>query len=124
MPVLDAHGIRHPDELYDTQRLATILLPAQRQYGLTDLAEHFEIDFPVQHRALADAEATRLLFLKLWIARWSCRPTCIGQIATVADADGFPWRRFFRDVWELAESRPQVRQPTLRPVSGETVAPT
>ena len=59
---LDAAGIRHGESIYDTFDLATLLLPGLSEYNLAALASYFQIRFPIQHRALADAEATRELF--------------------------------------------------------------
>src|SRR3990172_2881748 len=64
-PLLDARGVRHSGEIFDTHDLASLLLPGLGEYGLAGLARHFEIDMPVHHRALADAETSRLVFLAL-----------------------------------------------------------
>jgi predicted DnaQ family exonuclease/DinG family helicase len=50
---------------YDTHDLATLLLPALHDYSLRGIAEHLGVDFPVRHRAYADADATRSVFLAL-----------------------------------------------------------
>jgi DNA polymerase III epsilon subunit family exonuclease len=50
---------------YDTYDLAQLLLPGLSDYSLRGIAERLEIEFPVRHRAYADAEATRAVFLAL-----------------------------------------------------------
>jgi len=50
---------------YDTHDLALLLLPGLHDYSLRGIAEHLEIDFPLRHRAYADADATRSVFLAL-----------------------------------------------------------
>ena len=50
---------------YDTHDLAQLLLPGLHDYSLRGIAEHLGIEFPVRHRAYADAEATRAVFLAL-----------------------------------------------------------
>jgi DNA polymerase-3 subunit epsilon/ATP-dependent DNA helicase DinG len=49
----------------DTFELAQLLLPGLPDYSLRSIADHLGIDFPVRHRALADAEAARGVFLEL-----------------------------------------------------------
>jgi DNA polymerase-3 subunit epsilon/ATP-dependent DNA helicase DinG len=114
LPVLDAQGIRRPHTAYDTQRIASIVLPALGQYGLADLVDHFAIDFPVHHRALQDAEASRSVFLALIDKSLDLPAEVLGQIAQWLTPTAFPWRDFFRDAWELAASRPPVRRPMIR----------
>ncbi len=114
LPVLDAQGIRHPGAAYDTQRIASIVLPAQGQYGLVDLTDHFAVEFPVHHRALQDAEGARDVFLALIEASLRLPAEVLGQIAQWLTPTAFPWRDFFRDAWELAASRPPVSRPMLR----------
>jgi predicted DnaQ family exonuclease/DinG family helicase len=62
---LDRAGIRPPGAAIDTFDLAQLLLPGLHDYSLRGLASRLEIDFPVRHRALADAEASRAVFLAL-----------------------------------------------------------
>jgi len=57
--------IEPPGPAYDTQELAGVLLPDLAEQNLSAIARHLDIEFPVQHRALADAEAARLIFLAL-----------------------------------------------------------
>lgn len=45
-----------------TVRLARHCLPQLRSRSLSSLIEHFEIDVSARHRALADAEATAIVF--------------------------------------------------------------
>lgn len=114
IPVLDANGIRHPFEAYDTQRLALVLLPSLGQYGLAELAEHYRIDFPVRHRALADAEASMRVFNCLFDRALDLPAEVLAQIAQWLTPTSFPWRGFFREAWEAAASLPAVRRPVIR----------
>jgi len=50
---------------YDTYDLAQLLLPGLSDYSLRGIAERLGIDFPLRHRAYADADATRAVFLAL-----------------------------------------------------------
>ena len=58
-------GVWVPGVQYDTHDLAQLLLAGLHDYSLRGIAEHLEIDFPVRHRAYADADATRSVFLAL-----------------------------------------------------------
>jgi predicted DnaQ family exonuclease/DinG family helicase len=50
---------------YDTHDLAQLLLPGLHDYSLRGIADHLGIEFPVRHRAYADADATRSVFVAL-----------------------------------------------------------
>jgi DNA polymerase-3 subunit epsilon/ATP-dependent DNA helicase DinG len=62
---LDRARLRPPGPTYDTQELASFLLPDLIEHNLAAIARHLGIDFPVHHRALGDADAARLIFLAL-----------------------------------------------------------
>lgn len=123
IPVLDAQGVRHPAEAYDTQRLASLLLPAIGQFGLADLAQHFAIEFPVHHRALGDAQASRLLLVSLFERAGELPGEVLGQIAQWLTPTAFAWRNFFREAWDLSSTRPPVRRPLLREHNGRDLRP-
>ncbi|MDO8615757.1 MAG: helicase C-terminal domain-containing protein [Dehalococcoidia bacterium] len=99
---LDRAGIRHSGTVYDTQELAGLLLPGLTEYGLAALAAHCGIEFPVRHRAPADAEASRALFLALQEAAARLPREVLGQIAQWLTPTAWPWRGFFAEVWALA----------------------
>ncbi len=58
-------GLARRNPLIDTWELASLLLPEQPSYTLGALGEALEIPADVHHRALADAQLTRELFLHL-----------------------------------------------------------
>ncbi len=95
-PLLDAKGIRRGEEIYDTHDLATFLLPGQAEYGLAALARHFEIEMPVHHRALPDAETAREVFLALYRRAAALPADVLSQVAAWLAATAWPWRNFFR----------------------------
>jgi Rad3-related DNA helicase/DNA polymerase III epsilon subunit-like protein len=99
-PVLDVNGIRRGVEIYDTHDLATLLLPGLSEYGLAGLAAHLGIEMPVHHRALPDAETARTIFLGLVERAAALPPDVLSQVATWLSPTQWPWRGFFRDVWE------------------------
>jgi ATP-dependent DNA helicase DinG len=58
-------GLARRNPLIDTWELASLLLPEQPSYTLGALGEALGIPADVHHRALADAQLTRALFLQL-----------------------------------------------------------
>ncbi len=82
-------GVRPPGPVYDTAQLARVLLWETREYSLAALATHFRIDFPVRHRALADAEATASVFLALRERVQALPADLLAEIARLAAAS--PW---------------------------------
>ena len=121
-PLLDARGVRHSGEIYDTHDLASLLLPGLAEYGLAGLARQFEIEMPVHHRALPDAETSRLVFLALAREAASLPADVLSQVAEWLTPTAWPWRRFFAEAWEeasragaparpFAMRRPDVAEP-------------
>jgi len=77
---------------YDTYDLAQLLLPGLSDYSLRGIAERLGIDFPLRHRAYADADAARSVFLALR-ARLAEQPRwLLDEVQRLAAAA----------VWELA----------------------
>ncbi|MFA7248437.1 MAG: helicase C-terminal domain-containing protein [Dehalococcoidia bacterium] len=62
---LRAEQILPPGPAFDTWELASVLLPTATRLNLGSLAVAVGVHMPVAHRALADAEATRDIFLAL-----------------------------------------------------------
>ncbi|MDA0269913.1 MAG: exonuclease domain-containing protein, partial [Chloroflexi bacterium] len=62
---LRAEHVRPSAPSFDTWELASVLMPTAGRLNLGAIAELLDIRMPVSHRALADAEATRDIFLAL-----------------------------------------------------------
>ncbi len=62
---LAAQGLKLGNTAYDTWDLASALLPHSPQYSLAYLSQYFKVSLRDHHRALADATATRQVFLEL-----------------------------------------------------------
>ena len=62
---LEVVGIKSATPSIDTLPLAQIIEPGASSHRLGDLCDRFNIELTDAHRALADAEAARLLFLQL-----------------------------------------------------------
>jgi DNA polymerase-3 subunit epsilon/ATP-dependent DNA helicase DinG len=63
--MLQAQGMQFRQPAYDTFDMATLLMPRAPAYRLGALAAALGIAHPEAHRALADADATRQVFLHL-----------------------------------------------------------
>ncbi len=70
---LEAERVHVYAPSFDTWELASVLLPTADRLNLGKIAEVLGIAMPVAHRALADAEATRDIFLAL-LARLESMP--------------------------------------------------
>ncbi len=59
------NGVRLNNPSYDTWDLASVFMPQSRQYSLKYLTSHFQVEHNDAHRALADAMATKNVYIKL-----------------------------------------------------------
>ena len=59
------NGVNLSNPSYDTWDLASVFMPRSRQYSLKYLTAHFEVEHKGAHRALADAMATKNVYIKL-----------------------------------------------------------
>lgn len=92
--------------LLDTCELARFLLPAARGYSLARVAESLEIDFPEQHRALPDAEATARVFVALISRLKRLSPAVLSTAAFLLERGGAAWAPFFREMLRNAVNEP------------------
>ncbi len=122
-PILDRDDIRRPQRLYDTADLSYILMPSLGAWSLARLAERFGVEFDTQHRALADADAARSVFLALIERAMELPNEVLGQIAQWLTPTAFPWSGFFRDAFDMAASLPPVERPVLRPPDDADLRP-
>ncbi|MEX2157797.1 MAG: helicase C-terminal domain-containing protein [Dehalococcoidia bacterium] len=100
---LERGGVRPPAPSYDTQELASLLLPGLPEQNLRSIARYLGIDFPVQHRALADAEAARLVFLALRERLEALPPALLAEAERIASITDWPLRFLLQ---EVASERP------------------
>ncbi len=59
-------GVFRNNPTLDTYEMASVLLPGAGRYNLGALTKALGVPFPATHRALADAQATRGVYLKLY----------------------------------------------------------
>ena len=95
--------LRPSGPAYDTQELAGILLPNLAEQNLRAIARHLELDFPVQHRALADADMARQVFLALRQRLTALPPPLLDEAARIAGVTDWPLRHLLR---EISDERP------------------
>ncbi|MSQ61440.1 MAG: DEAD/DEAH box helicase [Dehalococcoidia bacterium] len=86
---LERKAVRFNGPVYDTAELGHTLLWDARQHSLQSMAQYFAIDFPVRHRALLDALATRDVFLSLRGRALGLPPAVLAEVARIASAS--PW---------------------------------
>lgn len=102
---LDRAWVRPPGPAYDTQELASLLLPDLLEHSLRAIARHLGIDFPVRHRALADADAARQVFLALRARLASLPPALLAEAERIASTTDWPLRYLLR---ELSDEHPAL----------------
>lgn len=86
---LERQGVRLPGTVYDTAELSRVLLWDTREHSLYALARYFGVDFPVRHRALADAVATADVFLALRARALALPAAVLAEVARLASVS--PW---------------------------------
>jgi DNA polymerase-3 subunit epsilon len=81
-------GVKLPNEVLDTLKLARCLVPGLRRYRLSALVSHFGVRQAPNHRALADAAATTEVFKKLLKLLRSAGMSSVGEAAAVRGGRG------------------------------------
>jgi predicted DnaQ family exonuclease/DinG family helicase len=109
--MLAAQGLRIAQPSYDTFELATLLLPGQSSYSLSGLAQALNIPHPTAHRALADADVTRQLFLHLLAAIERLDDAAIQEIVNLGKQTDWGLRPLFEQAL-----RERARSALTRPL--------
>jgi predicted DnaQ family exonuclease/DinG family helicase len=95
---LRQHGILLTNHGLDTFSLASILMPEVTTYSLAALTDALGIEVEDRHRALADALATKDLFLALVDRGLELDLAVLQEINRVAARSRWPLKGFFRDL--------------------------
>lgn len=95
---LQRAGVRLPNPALDTFELASILIPYASRYSLARLAHELGIEYPTQHRALEDAQATYRLFIGLHERAAQLNPKTIQEIVRLSNNSDWSLRFVFQDV--------------------------
>jgi DNA polymerase-3 subunit epsilon len=81
-------GIKLPNEVLDTLKLARCLVPGLRRYRLSALVSHFGVRQAPNHRALADAAATTEVFKNLLKLLRSAGIDSVGEAVAIRGGRG------------------------------------
>ncbi|GAB4199074.1 MAG: helicase C-terminal domain-containing protein [Roseiflexaceae bacterium] len=115
--MLAAKGMRLPQQSFDTFELATLLVPHLPSYTLGSLSAHLGVSLTNAHRAAADTEATRLVFLALLKRIEALSLTDISEITRMTANIQWPLRELFSEVER--EKAKKVFLETRTPYAGE-----
>jgi len=94
---LTANGIGLVNPIYDTFELATIFLPGLSSYSLTGVAEYFGYSYNY-HRALADAEASKDVFLAIMQVASHLSLENIAEIERLVEGTGMSLETLLDDI--------------------------
>ena len=89
----------------DTFELASILVPEASRYSLVDLTQLLGIDQPEAHRAMADAMATKDLFLALVARAETWDTALLNEFSELSSNTAWPPLRVFRDIVQARRER-------------------
>ena len=89
LSVLARQDLTPPGAVIDTLELARLLEPGHRDHSLAALAERYGVAQPTAHRALADADTARAVFLALYDRAEALPDDLIAEL--IALADGLAW---------------------------------
>ena len=112
-------GVLEFNEAHDTLEMASVLLPTAARYGLASLASELGVPVTASHRALDDAQTTRLLFQHLFEIALRLPPPVLEEVtrlgaeiewgaALVFDE---AYRQITRDGLDLSQARQPLRYP-------------
>ena len=129
---LRKQGTALANDSLDTWELASILLPSNRDYSLAGLTREMVVENSRPHRALADAQATREVFLRLLDRAASLEPATSASIGYIGARARQPFARIFQtSQLETGDTRgaisdlrrPRDDQPRAAPVATPDEAP-
>ncbi|PZC44892.1 MAG: DNA polymerase-3 subunit epsilon/ATP-dependent DNA helicase DinG [Chloroflexi bacterium] len=89
LSVLARADLIPPGDVLDTLELARLIDPGHRTHSLAALAQRYHVAQPSAHRALADAETARAVFLALYDRAEALPNHLIAEL--IALADGMSW---------------------------------
>lgn len=107
-------------ELYDTLDLARILLPVVASHSLPLLTRSMKLTHPRAHRALADADAARQLFLELWQTACRLPPALLDEMLALLSGWSHPLRTFFQAARAAGTDPPRAAAPAPAAAPAET----
>ncbi len=104
---LEAAGVLLRGPAYDTLDLASVLLPTASRLDLGSLIELLGVQVDERHRALADAEATRDVFLRLLELLERLPRSALLELRAIAASAEWTLGQLFEDAIERRDAAPQ-----------------
>jgi DNA polymerase-3 subunit epsilon/ATP-dependent DNA helicase DinG len=101
---LRSHGVPVNSGVYDTRDLAFVLIAGDAEYSLERLVERFGLTNDRPHRALADARATRALFVELRGRLDGLSPVLLDRIQQLSADQAWPVGALARKSLALSRS--------------------
>ncbi|MGC8874518.1 MAG: helicase C-terminal domain-containing protein, partial [Chloroflexia bacterium] len=121
---LAAQGLPLGNIFFDTYELSTIFLPELADRSLSTVAAALGIPYPKQHRALADAQVAKEVFLAFWERILDLGIEVLKQVVRLASHTDWPLGELFQGaLQELQESAPLLQAPPAQPLIARLVAP-
>ena len=119
---LQRRGIATPGPAYDTQDLASILLPSLASYSLVSVARALGVDHDRPHRAISDAEVSMEAFVRL-LAELRRLPTPVLQeMRRIADKSDWSLRHLLRQLAPAPTTPNEGEEMGLEGLDLETLA--
>jgi predicted DnaQ family exonuclease/DinG family helicase len=121
---LAAQGLRLNNPRVDTYELSTLFLPELPDRSLTSVARSLGIPYPEQHRALADAQAARQVFLAFWEKLLALDLDLLEEVVRLAGHTEWPLGYTFQEaLTEAGREGFGKRKPSALPLAARLVAP-
>ena len=98
LAVLARQGLTPPGDVIDTLELARLVDPGHRDHSLSALAQRYGVEAPSAHRALADAETTRAVFLALYARAEALPGDLIAELTALSGGMAWSPGSLLRDI--------------------------
>ncbi|MBC8160421.1 MAG: 3'-5' exoribonuclease [Roseiflexaceae bacterium] len=121
--MLEAAGMRLPQQSFDTFDLATLLMPHAPAYRLGALAAALGIVHEEAHRALSDADVARQIFLQMLKRIDALSLDELGEINRLTSKIQWPLRDLFSEAEKQKAKNFFVEGAGISPVGAEPTSP-
>lgn len=113
MGFLETNGISLTNDQYDTQVMATIILPKMPSFSLEILSKALKLTHKEKHRALDDSIAAMELFLKLLKKFEELDPELLKTLQELSLKSNWPLKNLLQKTISVAaEQKPELPEPT------------
>ncbi|PKB67349.1 MAG: hypothetical protein BZY82_03355 [SAR202 cluster bacterium Io17-Chloro-G3] len=106
---LAAAGLKLSNPSYDTLEMASVFLPSARGYSQVALIRMLQLEHERAHRALADAQACRRLYMALVERASQLKPEILSAIYSAADRSAWSLKPLLQQIQFMA-SEHDVRE--------------